>query len=332
MPQPIHEQIAANKRLSVVYSIMTIVLLTLLGGAIVGAYEIKYWWMGAAGAFLAGTIAAIVGWTKGQDIVLKFSNARTATKKELAVLNNVTEEMALAAGIPVPDVYLIDDPTPNAFATGKDPENGIVCVTTGLMEQLDRDELQGVIAHEIGHIRNNDIKLLTVLALVLGLIPLLVHFFLRSLWYGGGSRRRDSSGGGQAQMIMLVVAIALAILAPIFAKLLELAVSRQREYMADASAAQFTRNPHGLASALRKISKPQTKLESNPSMRHMYIVNPLRPFQKKNSLWSTHPPIDERIRRLEGTSGMSAKRLMAEGDFSDMPDIPDQRNEPPVQS
>jgi heat shock protein HtpX len=323
MPQLIHEQIAKNTRVSIYYSLLTIVLLTVLGGAITAAYDLEIWWMGASGAFIAGIIATIVGWKKGPDIVLNFSLAREATPQELKVLRNVTEEMAIAAGVPMPEVYLIDDPTPNAFATGHGPENGVVVVTTGLMEQLDRDELQGVVAHEIAHIRNNDIKLFTVLALVLGLIPLLVHFFFRSLWYGGG-RKRGGDSGGQAQIIMLVIAIVLALLAPVFAKLLELAVSPQREYLADASAAQFTRNPHGLASALRKLAKPSTKLESNPSMRHMYIVNPLKPMQKANSLFSTHPPIHERIRRLEGTAGATAKRMLAPGDYSDMPEIPDQ--------
>ena len=308
MPRSIHEQIAANKRLSIFYAFLIIVLLAALGGAITGYYAFDYWIFGTVGAALLGLIVAIVGWTSGSKIVLKLSNARTATPLELQTVNNVSEEMAIAAGIPKPEVYVIDDPTPNAFATGRKPEEGIVCVTTGLLEVLNREELQGVVAHEIGHIRNNDIKFMTTLAIVVGLIPLISHFFLRSLWYGGGRRR--SEGGGN--VIMIVIALALALLAPIMAKLRELAVSRKREYMADASAAQFTRNPDALASALEKLSKPTTKLEAaSKATEHMFIVNPFKPLQKANSLFSTHPPTAKRIAALRGLSGMDYRKYLS---------------------
>ena len=314
MPRSIHEQIAANKRLSIFYAFLIIVLLAALGGAITGYYAFDYWIHGTVGAALLGLIVAIVGWTSGSKIVLKLSNARTATPLELQTVNNVSEEMAIAAGIPKPEVYVIDDPTPNAFATGRKPEEGIVCVTTGLLEVLNREELQGVVAHEIGHIRNNDIKFMTTLAIVVGIIPLISHFFLRSLWFGGGRRRGE--GGGN--VVMIVIALALAILAPIMAKLLELAVSRKREYMADASAAQFTRNPDALASALEKLSKSTTKLEAaSRATEHMFIVNPFKPLQKANSLFSTHPPTAKRIAALRGLSGMDYRKYLSLDDSSE---------------
>lgn len=312
MPRNIHDQISANNRLSFLYAFLVILILGALGGSITAYYDMGLLIPGIIGSVCIGVIVAVVAWTSGSKIVLKLSNARTATPKELQVVNNVSEEMAIAAGIPPPKIYIIDDPSPNAFATGRKPTEGIVCVTTGLIEMLDRDELQGVVAHEIGHIRNNDIKFMTTLAIVVGLIPLISHFFLRSLWWGGGRSRRSSDSGGQGQIFMIVIAIALAVLAPLMAKLLELAVSRKREYMADASAAQFTRNPDALASALDKISKPKTKLESaSKGTEHMYIVNPFSPLQKVNSLFSTHPPTEKRIAALRGLAGMDYRKYLS---------------------
>lgn len=320
MPISIHDQIAANKRLSFFYASLIVVLLAAFGGAITGYYAPEFWIAGTAGSAVIGVVVGIVGWTRGSKIVLQLSQARYATPKEIMLVNNVAEEMAIAAGIPVPEVYVIDSSVPNAFATGRSPEEGIVCVTTGLLEILDRDELQGVVAHEIGHIRNNDIKFMTTLAIVVGIIPLLSHFFFRSLWYGGG-RSRNRDGGGQAQLIFLVIAVVLAILAPIMAKMLELAVSRKREYMADASAAQFTRNPDALASALEKLSQPRGKLEAaSKATEHMYIVNPFKPLQKANSLFSTHPPTMKRVAALRGLSGMDYRKYLSMEANDTLPD------------
>ncbi len=310
MRRSFHDQIKANNRLSLFYAFFVILLLSALGGAITGYYAPDYFLYGCAGSAVLGLVVALVAWNAGDGIVLRMNNAREATPREIQLVNNVTEEMAIAAGIPTPHVYIIDDPSPNAFATGRGPKRGIIAVTTGLLERLDREELQGVIAHEVGHIRNNDIKLMTTLAIVVGLIPMLAHFFLRSQWYGGGrSRSRD---GNQAAVVFFVIAIVLAILAPLFAKMLELAVSRKREFMADASAAQFTRNPDGLARALEKIAGSGIKMEAaNKATEHMYIINPFQALEARG-IFSTHPPTHERIAALRGLSGMDYRRYLME--------------------
>ena len=314
MRRTIHQQIAANNRLSIIYGLMVMALLAGLGGAIVGYYAPEFFIVGVVGSAILGFIVALVAWNAGDGIVLKMNNAREATPHEVQLVNNVSEEMAIAAGIPAPHVYVIDDPSPNAFATGRSPKTGVVAVTTGLLERLDREELQGVVAHEIAHIRNNDIRFMTTLAIVVGLIPMVSHFFLRSLWYGGGSRRRSNSDHGQAQIVFFILAIVLAILAPLFARLLELAVSRRREFMADASAAQFTRNPDGLARALEKIAGTPVKMEAaNKATEHMYIINPFQALEARG-IFSTHPPTHDRIAALRGMSGMDYRRYMLQED------------------
>lgn len=322
MKRTLHEQIAANRRASVVFAFGLIVLLTALCTAIVGYYAPGYWLVGSGGALVLGLIVVIVAFHSGSDIVLSISHAREATKAEDRMLDNVVEEMAIAAGIPKPRVYVIDDSAPNAFATGKDPKSGVVVFTTGLIDKLNRDELQGVAAHEMAHIRNYDIRFMTVVALLAGLIPLIADAFGRSIWYGGGSRRRDrDEGGGQA--IFAIIAIVLAVVAPIFALLLQMAVSRKREFLADATAAEMTRYPEGLASALNKIAVDREPLEAaNRATQHMYIVNPLR-HEGGTDLFSTHPPVEERIRALMGLAG-NYQGPLPTGDFSDMPPIADQ--------
>lgn len=310
MRRTIQGQIAANTRLSIVYGLLVVLLLAALGGAIVGAYSPDLLVVGIAGSAVLGLIVALVAWNSGDGIVLKMNQARAATPHELQVVNNVTEEMAIAAGIPTPHVYVVDDPSPNAFATGRSPKTGAIAVTTGLLERLDREELQGVVAHEIGHIRNNDVRFMTTLAIVVGLIPMVSHFFMRNLWYGGGGRSRRSND--QSGAILMVVAILLAILAPLFARLLELAVSRRREFLADASAAQFTRNPEGLASALEKIAGSGIKMQAaNKATEHMYIINPFQALEARG-VFSTHPPTRDRIAALRGLSGMDYRRYLAE--------------------
>ena len=307
MRRTIHQQVAANNRLSFFYVLMEIVLLAALGGAIVGYYAPDYWIGGVVAAAGLGLVVGLVAWNSGSDIVLKMNHAHPATPEEQLLVDNVAEEMAIAAGIPTPHVYVIDDPSPNAFATGRSPKTGIVCVTTGLLQRLNREELQGVVGHEIGHIRNNDIKLMATLAIVVGLIPMFAHFFWRSQWYGGGRRSRDSNDGG-ASAVFFVIAIALAVLAPIFASLLELAISRRREFMADASSAQFTRNPDGLARALEKIAASDIK-----ATEHMYIVNPFQSLEARG-IFSTHPPVEQRIAALRGLSGMDYHRYLSSDD------------------
>lgn len=304
MRKSLEDQIRSNTRASLFYCFLMIVLLSALGGAIGGSYAPDYWYYAAAGSAALGVIVGLVAWHGGSNIVLKISDARTANDLERRTLENVAEEMSIAAGIPKPEVYMIDDDSLNAFATGRGPKDGVVVFTTGLVRTLDRDELQGVMAHEIAHIRNNDIKLMTTLAIVAGLIPMISEFFLRSLWYGGRGRSSNRDNGGAA-LIFLVIALVLAILAPLFAKLLELAVSRQREYLADSTAAQLTRYPEGLASALNKIATAGIPLHSaNRATEHMYIVNPFKPYERRiHSLFSTHPPLEQRILRLRTMAG-----------------------------
>jgi len=250
-------------------------------------------------AFVVGIVSGLATYYGGARMVLAASRAKEITHDDAPVLFNVVEEMALAAGLPMPKVYIIDDSAPNAFATGRDPEHASVAVTSGLLNKLDRDELQGVIAHEMSHVGNFDIRYAMLVGVLVGTTVLISDFFLRGLWFGGGGRGRGE-GGGYIQLIMIVIAIVLAILAPIFARLLQLSISRQREYLADASAVQLTRNPKGLADALQEISGDREVLEAaNRATAHLYIVNPIKKFEKRSKgLFSTHPPIEERIKIL----------------------------------
>ncbi|MBP6965472.1 MAG: M48 family metallopeptidase [Armatimonadetes bacterium] len=233
-------------------------------------------------------------------IVLGMSQARPANGEEHAFIMNSVEGLALAAGIPVPRIYVIDDTAPNAFATGRDPQHAVICVTTGLMQKLDRIELEAVIGHEMAHIKDYDIRFMALVAILAGTIVLISDWLLRSMWWGGGRDRDDDREGGSNPILMLV-AIAAAILAPIIATLIQLSISRKREYLADAQGALLTRYPDGLASALAKIAADPEPLEAaNKATAHLYIYNPLREHGGfLNSLFSTHPPIEDRIRRLK---------------------------------
>ncbi len=275
---------------------------------------------GFFGIMIAGGIwlvLTLISFSSGDQILLAASRAQPVTHDVHPQLFNIVEEMKIAAGLPkMPKIYIINDPAPNAFATGRSPETASVAVTAGLLARLNRDELQGVIAHEISHILHRDILFVTIAGIMLGSIVLLSQVFMRGMFYGSmGSRRRYSSegkGGGQAQAIILVITIIAAILAPIMANLLYFALSRRREYLADAGAARLTRYPEGLASALEKISNdsaPQLNV-ANKVTAPMYIVNPFkkRGQMKLSDLTSTHPPISERIRILRNmTHGASFK-------------------------
>ncbi|MCC6236368.1 MAG: M48 family metallopeptidase, partial [Dehalococcoidia bacterium] len=234
---------------------------------------------------------------------------RPAEGPEYQQLRNIVDEIALASNVPAPKVYVIEDSAPNAFATGRDPQHASVAVTTGLLEKLNREELQGVLAHELSHVRNLDIRFALLVGVLVGSIALIADMLLRySFWFGGGARRRDregSGGGGAGQGILFILALVLAIIAPIAARMVQLAVSRQREYLADASGVELTRNPVGLESALAKIATDQEVLEvANRSTQHMYIVNPIKKFEARaQGMFSTHPPILERINRLRSLRG-----------------------------
>ena len=312
------ELIRANKRSSIVLMVMMAFMLLILG-FVIGFAVTKSPAGGFVGLMIATVIwivLTLISFSSGDQILLAASRAQLVTHDVHPQLFNVVEEMKIASALPaMPKIYIINDPAPNAFATGRSPEKASVAVTAGLLARLNRDELQGVIAHEISHIVNRDILFVTLAGIMLGSIVLLSQVFLRGMFYSslGGSRRRYSSGGkggGEAQIVMMIVALVVAILAPIMAYLLYYALSRRREYLADAGAARLTRYPEGLASALEKISSdPSPQLESaNKVTAPMYIVNP---FKKKgqmklSDLTSTHPPISERIRILRNlTHGVS---------------------------
>ena len=245
-------------------------------------------------AVIFSILMSVGSYWYSDKIVLKMSKARLVEFEDNKELYRLVENLCITAGLPLPKIYIIDDTAPNAFATGRDPEHAVVAVTKGLLQKLDRSELEGVIAHELSHIGNRDILLATVVVVLVGIVALLADFFRYSLWFGGGNR--DNKGGGW----MVIVAILLSILAPLFALLIQLAISRKREFLADADAALLTRYPEGLASALRKISGDSEKLEvANRATAHLYIANPFK--GKKVSKWfMTHPPIEERIAALTG--------------------------------
>jgi heat shock protein HtpX len=254
-----------------------------------------------------GLLSAMGSYYGGDQLVLNSSGAREVSAEQAPQLYNVVTEMALAAGIPMPKVYIIDDPSPNAFATGRDPQHSSVAITTGLLNKLNREELQGVLGHEMSHIRNYDIRFTLIVGVMVGSIALLAQLFLRyTFWFGGGRRSNSdsNSGGGGLAVLFLVIGIVMAILAPIFTALVQMAVSRQREYLADASSVELTRNPHGLESALAKISSDNEPLKAaNGATQHLYIVNPLKKLGGGASLFSTHPPIVDRINRLRALTG-----------------------------
>jgi len=311
------ELIRVNKRNSVIL-IVTMAVVLLLLGFIIGFALFNRLDAGFFGIIIATAvwlIITIISFSSGDRILLASSKAVPVTHDVHPQLFNVVEEMKIAAGLPkMPKIYIINDPAPNAFATGRNPENASVAITAGLLGKLNRDELQGVMAHEISHIVHRDILFVTLAGIMLGSIVLLSQVFLRGMFYSSmGSRRRYSSGGkggGQAQLVLLIVAIVAAILAPIMAYLLYFALSRKREYLADAGAARLTRYPEGLASALEKIAgDTSAQLSSaNKVTAPMYIVNPLKKAKARKlaDLTSTHPPISERIKILRSlTHGAS---------------------------
>ncbi len=304
-----YDQIAANRRNSFLMAAFVVVLLGLLGFTIGFAVSGE-----PAGGIATTAIALIIGglagigtYFAGDSLVLSVSGARKVDEAIAPQLMNVVREMAIAANVPMPRVYLIEDTAPNAFATGRDPKHASIAVTTGLLEKLDREELQGVLAHELSHVRNLDIRFSLIVGVMVGAIAILADFFLRFTFWGGGSRgrSRDSGGGGGAQAIVFIIAIVLAVLAPLMSRFIQLAVNRQREYLADASAVELSRNPYGLERALAKISGDAEVLEvANRGTQHMYFTNPIKKFEERSSgLMSTHPAIIDRINRLRQLTG-----------------------------
>jgi heat shock protein HtpX len=304
-----YQQVSANRRNSFLLALSVIAILAALGFAI--GYGTTGEVAGGVGvttfATGLGTVMSLGSYFAGDKLVLGVSGAAEVSQASAPQLMNVVREMAMSAGLPMPKVYLINDTAPNAFATGRDPKHASVAITTGLLEKLDREELQGVIGHELSHVRNLDIRFLLIVGVLVGSIALLSDFFLRSMFWGGGrrsSRDRDSGGGG-LQALMLILAIVLAVLAPIAARMVQLAVSRQREYLADASSVDLTRNPHGLQRALAKIATDHEALEAaNRATSHLYFTNPVKRWEDRaKDFMSTHPPVVDRINRLRQLTG-----------------------------
>ena len=303
------EQIRSNQIRSVILVLgMGIILLAL--GYFLGIYFLDSPTGGLVIALIVWGIMNLIAFFQGDNIFLALSRAKKIGRDDHPRLYNIVEEMKIASGLEkMPDIYIIDDPALNAFATGRNPNRAAVAVTTGLLQKLNRDELQGVMAHEIAHIRNRDVLLMAMAGVLLGSIVILAWYASRILFFSSiaGGRRSTRAGGGQAQLIILVVGIALMILAPIAAQFIYFSISRKREYLADASSALYTRYPEGLASALEKLASSNTQVKTaNKATAPMYTINP---FQKKgmsaSSLTSTHPPIAERVRILRSMAGAS---------------------------
>jgi heat shock protein HtpX len=306
------DQIRANQRRSAILITGMLLVLLLLGGIAGGALA------GPEGAVFGLGIALIIFGIQlaiyfgaAESVLLAGANAREINRDDSPQLFNVVEEMKLASGLPyLPRIYIIDDPAPNAFAIGRKPENSAVAVTTGLLHRLNRDELQGVIAHEIAHLQNRDVQFMTLAAIMLGSIVILSQIVVRTFLIGGRSRSRSNQrgggGGGQIQLLLIVIALIFAVLGPLMAQILYFACSRKREYLADACGAQYTRYPEGLASALEKISQARVAPAFvNKATAPLFIINPLAATGQSASLFSTHPPTAERIRILRGMTGAS---------------------------
>ncbi|MFC2066927.1 M48 family metalloprotease [Chloroflexota bacterium] len=301
------EQIRSNQIRSVMLVTGMAALLLLLG-YFLGFYFLESGTSGMIIALIIWAVMNLVAFFQGDSVLLALSKARKIKRDDYPRLYNIVEEMKIASGLEkMPDIYIIDDPALNAFAVGRDPNRASIAVTSGLLQKLNRDELQGVIGHEIAHVNNRDVLLMSLCGILLGTIVILAWYATHMLFFSSmaGSRRSSSSGGGQAQLIILAVGIVLMILAPIAAQLIYFAISRKREYMADASSALYTRYPEGLASALGKLAASTAQLKSaNQASAPMYIMNPFRKQGRAASdLSSTHPPISERIHILRSMAG-----------------------------
>ena len=303
-------QIAANRRASWLLMLVVTLLLVALAGS--AGYALGYGWAGIPFAIILGVILGSGSYFGGDRLVLAASNARELDAANppdtCRQLMNVVEEMRLASGQPMPRVFVIPDTAPNAFATGRDPRHASLAVTSGLLEKLDREELQGVIAHEMSHVRNLDIRFMLLVGVMVGTIALIADWFLRISFWGGGRGSSRDRGGGAIVALILIVALLLSIISPLIGRLVMLAASRRREGLADVSSVELTRNPMGLAHALRKIADDPDVLEvANKATQHMYIVNPIKTFEKRaSSMWDTHPPLAERIDVLEQLAGAYA--------------------------
>lgn len=295
------DDIKKNKRESWLIVSLFIIVITLIIYYICMALD-----LGPISIFIALIFSIASAWSSyyySDKIVLSLNKARPATKEENLQLVNILDSLVVAAGLTTtPKLYVVDDNQPNAFATGRDPEHSVICVTTGLLNKLEYYELEGVIGHELAHIKNYDIRLSAIVTVMVGFVVMLSDMFSRFLFWGG-DRDRDNDSKGNA--ILMLIGLVFLILSPIFGKLMQLAISRKREFLADATSVQFTRNPDGLISALEKISGDPDELKTaNNSTAHMYIVSPFRSNGKKktSNIWSTHPSLEDRINALRSLS------------------------------
>jgi len=291
----LYTQADKNTRLTWLYITGFLIFVMGVGYVFAGAMQnslILY----IAVAFSIGMSFVSYWWS--DKIVLAMSSAKELTHDNNREIYHLVENLCITAGLPVPKIYIIEDSAPNAFATGRDPQHGVICLTTGIISKLEKNELEGVIAHELSHIGNRDILLSTVVVVLVGFVTLLADWFRH--WAFFGRRGNDREGGGQLQIILIIAAIILSILAPIAAVIMQMAISRKREFLADASGALLTRYPEGLARALEKISADKEPLEAaNRATAHLYIANPFK-GKKVSSLFMTHPAIEERIKALRG--------------------------------
>ena len=293
-----YDEISANKHRTFLLIFLFFILVIFLGYVLGVMYGNQYF--GLILSFIIGLLYFLFSYYAGASAILSMTGAHEATKPQYTYLINTVEGLALAAGVPMPKVYVIEDSALNAFATGRDPKHASVTVTTGLLEKMNKLELEGVLAHELSHIKNFDIRVMMLAAVMVGLTVLLSDFLLRSFLWGGKSRERESS---QLTLILVIAGVLLAIFAPLIGEMIKLTVSRKREFLADASGALLTRYPKGLADALEKIKGDPDPLvdKANKATAHLFISTP---FRKKHSftttIFATHPPIEERIKRLRG--------------------------------
>lgn len=294
----IYDRIAANKRTTWFMMTAFVVILTVLAAVMVFAMGGDIGILGVVGIGLI--LYAFVSYWISTSVVLSISGAHEVTKEEEWEFVRRVENLSIGSGLPMPKTWVLEDSAPNAFATGRDPQHSHVVVTRGLLDKLEPAELEGVLAHEMSHIGNYDIRVMTVATVLVGLVALVSDLFLRFTFMGAGHRRGSRDKGGGGMVILLIVALVGAILAPIVAQAIRMAVSRQREYLADASGALLCRNPEALARALEKIAGDHEPLEAaNKATAHMYIYNPLREHMSfLNNMFNTHPPVEERVRLL----------------------------------
>lgn len=303
----VYEAVDANKTKSLVIVVLFALFVAVAVYFISQAFAIYQGYepggFGIAGiALIVSGLMSLGGYYFSDTIILSISGARPASKKKDFNFFTVSENLAIGAGVPMPGLYVIEDSAPNAFATGRDPKHAIIVATSGLLQKLTRTELEGVIAHEMSHIKNYDTRLMSVVAVLVGMVALLGDWLIRSTWFGG---RRSRDEDNRLAGIIMLLGIVFAILSPIVAQLIQLAVSRRREFLADASGVSMTRQPEGLISALEKISKDQEPLEAaNKATAHLYIINPFKEGEKRTVGWfaglfNTHPPVSERLKALQ---------------------------------